>query len=174
MNNFEDTASFIIPHDPDSKKRPNKRDHSNISSSDANGNSAKNTEINISSASVKPSTGKTGVKFRFYKKKEYKELTAEQKPELWKWQQSNKKAKSPGEDKEKTKSKSNTDIASGVAKELERQKEVEKTEMEVEKNFQQYIMSIVANTKNSKTSGNDNSSDVPKVTINSILKRAKC
>ena len=173
MNNFEDTASFIIPHDPVSKKRPNKRDHSNISSSEAKDNSSKNSEISISSASVKPSTGKTGVEFRFYKKREYKELTAEQKSELWKWQQSNKKVKSPGEDKAKTKTKSNTNIASAVAKELERQKEAEKTEMEVEENFQRYIMSIIANTKKSTTSGNDNSSDVPKVTINSILKRAK-
>ena len=171
MHNFEDAVSFIIPHDPVIKKRANaKRPQANISGAEGQDDKTKD-EATISSTSTKASKGKTGVEFRFYKRKEYEQLTGEQKHELWEWQKSNKSKKpKPSPSNDKGKNKSSTGIAAVVAKELERRRENEQSEKEMEQKFQKYIMGIIANAKSDKNASQD---DTRQVTINSILKRAK-
>ena len=68
MNNFEATASFILPHDPVSRKR----------------NLAKRPQAEISAANLglKAGIGETGVALRFHTTDEYKSLTADQRKEL--------------------------------------------------------------------------------------------
>lgn len=70
MNDFEATASFILPHCPVAKKRqtPHKRPQAEISS----------TNLNPS----KPRVGTTGVELRFHTKAEYRNLRKDQKDEL--------------------------------------------------------------------------------------------
>jgi hypothetical protein len=72
MSNFEDTASFLLPHDPVTNKRTaQKRPLANVSSA-----------ASVSSASSKVGTGSTGVALRFHTKAEYAKLSNEQKDEL--------------------------------------------------------------------------------------------
>ena len=177
MNDFEATASFIIPHDPVTTKRQNKRGLAHISSVDAD-ESLEQAEI--SSTSVKPSRGKTGVELRFYKTAEYRALSKKQKEELYEWRQTNgKKAKL--DDKSKGKSKDKT-IATAVAKALEKREKAAKQEATTNIEFEKYIMSIMANvTKGNKSTtaaaasivAEENDQNIQgRVTINSILKRA--
>ena len=72
-NDFEATASFILPHDPVAKKREDsKRPHADISSTDVSGSS--------------PGKGKSsGVELRYHTRDEYKKLTTEQRNELREW-----------------------------------------------------------------------------------------
>ena len=177
MNNFEDAAAFIIPHDPVAKKRraTQKRNQVTVASADAEENKRQKSEALISSTSAKTSVGKTGVELRFYKRKEYNALTKEQKHELWQWQQNNKAKRNSTSKTSSTKDAKNNDIAAAVAKELNRRKEAEETENEQQANFEKYIMSIVAK-QSSKVTASSMQSQVeesPKVTINSILKRVK-
>ena len=175
MNNFEDAAAFIIPHDPVAKKRraTQKRNQVTVASADAEENKRQKSEALISSTSAKTSVGKTGVELRFYKRKEYNALTKEQKHELWQWQQNNKAKRNSTSETSSTKDAKNNDIAAAVAKELNKRKEAEETENEQQANFEKYIMSIVAK-QSSKVTASSMQSQVeesPKVTINSILKR---
>ena len=177
MNNFEDAAAFIIPHDPVAKKRraTQKRNQVTVASADAEENKRQKSEALISSTSAKTSVGKTGVELRFYKRKEYNALTKEQKHELWQWQQNNKAKRNSTSKTSSTKDAKNNDIAAAVAKELNKRKEAEETENEQQANFEKYIMSIVAK-QSSKVTASSMQSQVeesPKVTINSILKRVK-
>ena len=79
MEDFEATASYLLPYDPVAKKRAqvsntNKRGVGEIS--DTSG------EANVSSGTVKASRGKTGVELRFHTKDEYRALNHEQRLEL--------------------------------------------------------------------------------------------
>ena len=172
MNDFEQTASFIIPHDPVVQRRQklNKRTSAEISGIEDEGED----KINISSTSMKPSNGKTGVELRFYKHNEYQQLTAEQKSELHEWRASSQKKRSD------PKKPMDGDIASAVAKELVRQQlaaeNTEKQKVKFEDEFQSYVMSIVAKGMptgtHSKGNKNDsNHDDKQSVSIHSILKR---
>ena len=73
MSNFEDTASFLLPHDPVVNKRTTqKRSHAYDIPSAAT----------ASSASSKVGTGSTGVALRFHTRAEYMKLSSEQRDEL--------------------------------------------------------------------------------------------
>ena len=177
MNSFEDTASFIIPHDPVVKKKRNdqKRNPSAIAAVQGDETKRVKTDANVSSVSSKPSTGKSGVELRFYKNDEYAKLNKEQRAELWRWQQENKKSKNKASSRNLSDDKA--DIAAAVTRELQKRKDAEQSEIEVEQNFEKYIMSIVAKASGSNTNASSgqggNQAQRPKVTINSILKRAK-
>ena len=74
-SNFEDTVAFLLPVDPYSKHRRSQdnKHHANVSDT---------------SALKGKHQSKTGVDFRWYKPDEYKELTKEQRSELYEWQHS--------------------------------------------------------------------------------------
>ena len=74
MNEFEATATFLLPHYPVATKRASgkKRSHARVSFIDGN----------VASASTKVSIGYTGVAFRYYNTEEYNTLTKPQKEDL--------------------------------------------------------------------------------------------
>ena len=72
MNDFEATASYILPNDPVITKQGKKKG-ANVSFAKAS----------IESSSEKTSVGSgTGVELRFYKGSEYQDLTAEEQEKL--------------------------------------------------------------------------------------------
>ncbi len=80
-NNFEAAATFLLPADPVAKRRKANND----------GNASATISSTTGSTGVKPSIGKTGVEFRYYKKQAYSKLTDEQKVELKQWRESSKR-----------------------------------------------------------------------------------
>ena len=79
MEQFEDTAAYLIRFDPVTAKR---------SKSGANGR-----QQQISGVEIKNGTGKTGVALRYHSKHEYRSLTDEQKKELKSFRENKKKRK---------------------------------------------------------------------------------
>jgi hypothetical protein len=78
INDFEATASHLLPYDPVMKKRTdrsNKRESADISS--MNGEQA-----NISSFGTKKGIGKSGVHLRYHNNTEYNKLNEHEKYEL--------------------------------------------------------------------------------------------
>jgi len=75
MDSFEDTAAFLLAHDPVAKNRKvgGKRPIANISNTNASDSRKSNSKAGI---------GKTGVHFRFYDNPEYTKLSHDQKAEL--------------------------------------------------------------------------------------------
>jgi hypothetical protein len=81
-NDFEATASYLLPYDPVAKKRAagGKRERATIS----------DTTADVSSTEgfgTKPGIGKTGVHLRYHSKEEYKKLSKEQRLELKEWRE---------------------------------------------------------------------------------------
>ena len=122
-NNFENAVQFLLPSDPVAKKRklnnnnPNNNANAQISLVDGN-----------TDGKLKPSIGKTGVHFRYYKGEEYKTLSNEQKLELREWRSkkgsSKRKADNSGDDT-RDKKKFQREIAS-VVKKLEESRNKDK------------------------------------------------
>ena len=82
MRDFESAASHLLPCDPVAKRKSaagTKRDHSLVSEA--------KLEVSLST-SGKPSIGKTGVEFRYYKKDKFKKLSKEQQEELIEYRKS--------------------------------------------------------------------------------------
>ncbi|CAJ1938200.1 unnamed protein product, partial [Cylindrotheca closterium] len=78
---FEECARLLQLADPVAKK--NKRSHAQISDATVTIDESANQTIEI--ASLRSGIGKTGVHLRFYKKKEFDKLPAEQRAELKAW-----------------------------------------------------------------------------------------
>ncbi|CAJ1966195.1 unnamed protein product [Cylindrotheca closterium] len=78
---FEECARLLQLADPVAKK--NKRSHAQISDTTVTIDESANQTIEI--ASLRSGIGKTGVHLRFYKKKEFDKLPAEQRAELKAW-----------------------------------------------------------------------------------------
>jgi hypothetical protein len=97
-NNFEATASYLLPSCPVAKKRAmsgaNKRNNNEISDVTADVSAA-------AGFGSKPGIGKSGVHFRYYNKDEYRSLSKDQKLELKEWRE-----KHGGIDKKKNKNPS--------------------------------------------------------------------
>jgi hypothetical protein len=81
MHDFEQAASYLVQYDPVAKKQR----ESQSGKRNSNEISAMKAEASVKTASSKPSTGKTGVEFRFYTAREYNKLTGPQKDELREW-----------------------------------------------------------------------------------------
>ena len=79
-NNFELAATFLLPTCPVAKKRKSNSSNKIASISGVGGDTG---------TKVKPSVGKTGLEFRYYKKGEYKRLSEEQRTELREWRANN-------------------------------------------------------------------------------------
>ena len=166
-NNFEATASHLLPYDPVAKKRSNgqKRGSAQISS----------VMDPSPTPTKKPSIGKTGVHLRYYKTGKYRNLTNELKEELKEWRANNpntfktgsKKAKK--EVRKKSKSSMKKQVASLVEAALNKS-----VKFDDQVNEEKYIMSMgqAAVTKTLNQKNDQQSKEKPQVTLKSILKHA--
>ena len=195
MNNFEATASFLMPHDPVARTRKgngSKRGIADISSV-ATGNPSKNKQL-------RSGIGKTGVEFRFYKTKEYNRLTPEQKEELREYRNElessgksrklDKNAKKGGNASSVAEKKQFVQIAEAVVKRLkEKESAADKTERE-NAEVRDYILSVMsasapsdtpatastpaASAASAQSSSTSTTAPIPPASLRqSILKRAK-
>jgi hypothetical protein len=189
MNDFEATASFLLPACPVARKRTlsgTKRDLTTIS--DVTGEFA---EVAGASGSNKPSIGRTGVELRFHKYEEFKVLSKEQLEELNAWRAKRDTSKGGESHKKKarftkgTKSgdsgsggrKQVAKIATAVAKKLASKKD----EAETEDELKRYIMAVVVEargdqaTKATKAAASSAESKPPPgaTLLSSILKKAR-
>jgi hypothetical protein len=189
MNDFEATASFILPACPVARKRTlsgTKRDSATIS--DVTGETA---EIAGTSGSSKPAVGRTGVELRFYKHAEFQALSKEQVAELTAWRVKRDASKG-GDSKKKARfaqgkgrsgggsgsggSKREVDqIAAAVAKKLAPKKDKDNDDDEAA--IKRYIMSVVAESSGGQATATASSATTkpppPLTTLKSILKKAK-
>ena len=149
LNNFEDTASYILPHDPVLKKRnKSQRDEFNVSdvtSDDKKGN-------------LRSGLGeKTGVPLRFHTKEEYSKLTTEEKSELREHrdvlQRQGKGRKLDGVDdkKDKLNGYSNKRLKSMISEVLASESKKADSDTNQEDELRKYILSVV----NSKSTPSD-------------------
>jgi hypothetical protein len=179
MNDFEATASYLLPHDPVSKKRiaGTKRGVAEIS--DTSGIEAS------SSTAGKLARGQTGVEFRFHERAEYSQLSSEQKEELREHRLNRGTKKS---DKGNKKSQGNPKwdksmkklIAAAVNKKYEKKLQDEQSGVEDDAKIRSYIMSLMSGDGTSsaatqpptKASASTATATKPPM-LNSILKRAK-
>jgi hypothetical protein len=147
MNDFEATASSLLPYDPVSKKRAAgvKRGMSDISST-----TGVEAEISSFKSSAKVTSGKSGVEFRFYKSPEYQLLLPDQKKELKEWRDAQKLAGTHNQGggsakKPKNNSKQHKQwIASAVKAALEKNKADATVDNAAESDFKNYIWSLMA------------------------------
>ena len=174
MNDFEATASYLLPYDPVSKKRAAgvKRGMSDISST--NGVEA---EISSFKSSAKVTIGKSGVEFRFYKGPEYLQLLPDQKKELKEWRDAQKlagthntgggSAKKPKNDSKQHKQW----IASAVKAAIEKNKADATVDDTAESDFKNYIWSLMASKQSSPKTATAASVEIAKPTLQSILRK---
>ena len=80
-SSFERAVAFLLPTDP-VRKRKVKRGAAQISAVGAGNPKAGDGKGDGRSVRFKPTTGKTGVEFRYYKASEFNKLTQEQRTEL--------------------------------------------------------------------------------------------
>ena len=150
MSDFEKTASFLLPNCPVSKKR--------------NQSGAKRsfgaTVSEIDAKTIRTGVGKaTGVALRFHTKKEYAQLSKEEKDELREHRDSlqtqgkSRKLSASGQKKSKGGSANSVSaaniekmVASALAKSLKEHAKAETDEADAEKSMKEYILSVV-NTK---------------------------
>ena len=168
-NNFEATAAHLLPYDPVAKKR---------SSGQKRGSAQISSVMDPSPATTKkPSIGKTGVHFCYYKTGEYRNLSNEQKEELKEWRANNPNTFKAGSKKakkevpKKSKSSMKKQVASLVEAALNKSVKFDDEVNDEEK----YIISMVqvAVTKTLNQESDQQLQDKPKVSLKSILKHAK-
>jgi hypothetical protein len=177
-NNFETTASHLLPYDPVARKRiaTHKRDNLLISGVEG--------EVSAFNMTKKQSIGKTGVHFRFYKKPEYDKLSDEQKVERKEWRENNPDAVKRGKQQkfkgkeDKKRLYSNKEIASLVSKKVKLALGEKDSVGKEEEETSAYIMSLVEKALHEKaehTTANASSSTAtaPSSILRSILKQAK-
>jgi hypothetical protein len=184
-NDFEATATHLLPYDPVQKKRADgKRPSAEIS--DATGEKG-----NISSFGTKKGTGTSGVALRYHTSEEYSALSKAQSDELREWRAAEKAAgrtfKGKGGNKKLKFATHEAAIDSAVAKKMNELQKTQKKTKKKEETADAHIMSlfnkftkaghekaalsdVTANLAGLAVTGN---SDAPKVTIQSILKRSK-
>jgi hypothetical protein len=178
MNDFEATASYLLPHDPVSKKRTAGAKRGVAEISDTSG-------IEASSTAGKLAHGQTGVEFRFYERAEYSQLSDDQKAELreHRMNRNNKKSekgsKAPTGAKKWDKSMKKL-IAAAVNKKYEKKLQDEQSGVEDDAKIRSYIMSLMSSDASSdkakpsaKASASTATATNSTPTLNSILRRAK-
>jgi hypothetical protein len=171
-NNFEATATHLLPYDPVQKKRV---DHAGGKRNSADISDATGEEVNVSAFGAKKGIGTSGVHLRYHSITEYKKLSREEKEELREWRKNNGKGK--GKDGQK---KPRSDTAKAIASAVEKKVAEKMKAMEDKKTngdeAEAYIMSIFQ--KYSGQATNATISDVAAKpattpTLKSILKRVK-
>jgi hypothetical protein len=189
MNDFEATASFLLPHDPIATKRHQDKKRPAVDISEVNASQRGDDH-------TKARTGKTGVEFRFHTYDEYNTLTKEQKEELDAYRDSReaqglsrklpkygvkgnkgkksfqKKATSPPPNRNMKKM-----IAAAVAEYHSKDNEVS-----VDQQLHDYIVSVVQTAKTNKSTrpgatgqaaAVESAPATPQISRKSILNRAK-
>lgn len=157
MNDFEATASFILPHDPVAKKRNE--------ATKRGGTTANISDTTADDPETRSGIGKTGVELRFYEPAAYKLLPQDQKDELREHRNSleksgkgrklSQKRGNGNKDKRKggktpdthPKKKMKSLIAEAVAKEIKGMTDA----TESEKQLQDYLVSLVEKTMGKKS-----------------------
>jgi len=179
-NDFEQAVSAILPYDPVAKRKSsgnNKRNSALISDLQVG------DEINISGVAGKQGIGKTGVHFRWYKGKEYSQLTKEQRTELNQWRSTlpdgdPRKPRNKGDKNKrpKTEKLSSKNISALVSQELQKLVKADKQEQE-EKHAASASISALVKAEIAKIAASDEKpADVPqapRVSLKSILKQAR-
>ena len=184
MNNFENTASFLLPHDPVAKKR----------TSTGKRGSAEISHTSSDKPSLKSGIGRTGVHLRFHDYKEYKHLNQEQKEELEEHRNvlekqtgsrklpknpSKKQKLNPGHSKKTSPGgKVNAKmISAAIAKALKERDTVAKSNEKDMDDARSYIMSLFSKdnktSKEADVSASNTSSSTSAVKLTKILKGAK-
>jgi hypothetical protein len=187
INDFEATASFLLPSCPIAKKRRTqgggKRVSADISDTLANvhfdDGEAEISEVKANPRGKKISKGKTGVEFRFYKSKEFGDLQKDQVTELLEWRTKN-KTKSPGKRGDKVAKQSGTPaqhkkwIAAAVAKQYKESIEATKEDDGL-RDYLKGVISEMNGTSQDKVtiSASEKKPNAQRVTLASILKKAK-
>lgn len=185
MNDFESAVAYLLPSDPVAKKCSAGQKQGQGLTSDAEGEAKEEAEVSAA-ASTKVARGKTGMEFCFYKKSEHATLMKAQKDKLRECCKvhgmsvtSARDRKQDGAGSKMGKAGHQKAIAATVKEQLtvvqQRQEEEEKTHS----NFKDYILSIVKGSTGvcQKLSINSTQAtteiEVPKSTLNSILKKVK-
>jgi hypothetical protein len=189
MNNFEATASFIVPHDPVAKKRQQtpKRPFADVSHTDADAGEEADVDAvdGEDEPKVRTGIGRTGVELRFHKKEEYRVLSDEQKAELSAHRDKNEKDGKGRLLSKGTKRNGNGNpnrsakrmkamIAEAVAKEIAEKTESTKDDAETEKQFREYLISVVKGTPEKTKSREVSSASAtkpPAVSLSAIIGR---
>jgi len=98
MNDFEATAAYLLQYDPVAKKRAasgkKRGDYDTVAAVSFTDDTKSSSAPRKGGHLAKKGKGKSGVKFRFYKVKEYRNISAKQKDELQEWSMSNPGSKS--------------------------------------------------------------------------------
>jgi len=154
MNDFESTASFLLPHDPVANRRTNdQKRNADISEVVADVSSQEAT-------TAKPRTGKTGVELRFHTRSKYSALSDDQCKELSDHRDSREakglhrnlpKKGGKGKFLDKTSNaqrkpghkKMKVMIAEAVATAIQTKSDKVATHASVDQDFQDYIVSLV-------------------------------
>jgi hypothetical protein len=179
-NDFEASATHLLPYDPVQKKRS---DHAGGKRGSADISDTTGEEANVSSFGTKKGTGSTGVSLRYHTKAEYNLLPKDQRDELREWRNGGKRGgdfkgksgKFPPNKKPIDRTKA---IASAVEKKLaERMKSMEE-EKANEGVTEAYIMSIFekyngGKGKKAQISDVEASTSVSAPSLKSIVKRAQ-
>ena len=173
-NNFELTASYLLPYDPVAKKRAagTKRDHEAAIS---------DVTVEASAAEgfgTKQGIGKTGVHLRYHEQHEYKELTKAQRLELKQWREKQKeKGGDPPNKKAKREGRMTKKQISAISKAVVKHMTESKKDKEETDDVDAIIMSlksmevpIPAEKKEMKTADHVK---VNTSALKSILRRAK-
>jgi hypothetical protein len=174
MNNFEATASYLLPYDPVSKKRAAGAKRGLASISDASGGTA---DISSVSTNAKVTHGKSGVEFRFFKNQEYQLLLPDQKKELKEWRDAQKLAGTHSTNggpakKPKNESKQHKQwIASAVKAAMAKNKTDANVDETTESDFKNYIWGLMASKQPSPKVGIASSVETAKPTLQSILRK---
>jgi hypothetical protein len=174
-SDFEAASTHLLPYDPVAKKRSaagNKRGAGEISDTVA---------ADVSSFGAKEGIGKSGVHLRYHKPEEYETLNADQKDELREWRKSSKdKSKGRGKDKDKKKKVVFTKaMTAAVEKQMEKKLKAamkavdEPTDDPTDEQARAYIMSLLKEDKPIPATAATVTAQLQKVTLKSILHKAK-
>jgi hypothetical protein len=137
-NNFEASATHLLPYDPVQKKRS---DHSGGKRAAADISDMTGEEADVASFGTKKGTGSTGVALRYHKKPDYVKLSKAQRAELKAWRETQTKTNLPPRRQgqvDRTKA-----IASAVDKKVAEKLKSMEQERASEGATGAYIMSIV-------------------------------
>jgi len=175
-NDFEATATHLLPYDPVAKKR-------NSTSSKRGAAEISDVSGNVSSFGVKEGIGASGVHLRYHELPEYKTLNKDQRDELREWRDVQKKKGKgkgrhvgKGKDNDVKRYKSDKAMAAAIEKQVDKKLAavIKATEAgpaasdgPTDDEARAYIMSLL------KDKPEISSTDTKKVTLKSILRKAK-
>jgi hypothetical protein len=142
-NDFEGTATHLMPYDPVLKRRsenPGKRRSADISDVNA-------TEATVASFGSKKGSGSSGVSFRYHTTEEYDKLNKDQRDELRTWRAANpekKKGKgNPNPNPKNAKKGAKAQNEKAIAAAVEKRMKNAETSKKANEDGEAYVMSIL-------------------------------